>query len=189
MPANWSTFVNTVAPFLDSAVPKTERDTARVISNSYKASTSMVSISNIIGSIPILTPPTILMENAILDVFNKTKQSGRKSIPPYYIKWANELSSYWLQTKWNPLPPPIGYVGPITGVNTQFGGIVTTLSVNLFNAFNNPPSPVPLGNIICAKLVTAFQIHLLTITGLYIGTIPSPNGPIPGPPFPWIGIV
>jgi hypothetical protein len=188
MPANWGSFINTVAPFLDQSTPKTERDTAKIISNSYKLAISSATISNIPGSTIITTPPPIQMENTILETFDKTKESGKKTIPPYYTNWANSISSFWLQTQWSPFPPP-GYVSPTVGVTTQFSGDINGLSIGLYNAFNNPPSPVPIGNLICTKLITAFQTHLITVTGLYNGLIPTPTGPIVGPPFPWLGIL
>lgn len=37
-------------------------------------------------------------------------------------------------------------------------------------------------------MITGLQLHLKTITGVYIGAVPSPTGLIPAPPIPWVGI-
>lgn len=40
-----------------------------------------------------------------------------------------------------------------------------------------------------AKLLTlALRLHLTTVSGIYLGMLPSINGLIPAPPIPWVGI-
>lgn len=189
MAANWITFSNIVVPFLNNNVPKTEMETAKFIANSYKTSIMSSMILGIPGSSIIQLPPTTEIELAIVDVFMKTKQSGTKTIPIYYMKWAQSLYNFWMGVQWSSVPPAPGYVLPTTGVTPQYGGDVTTLSTNLFNAFNNPPANIKMGNVICTKLIIAFQTQLTTISGFYNGMIPSPNGVVVGPPYPWIGIM
>ena len=106
-----------------------------------------------------------------------------------FLGWATETVSYWAAVQWNPLPPPPHYVSPTTGVTVLSGGTPSPLDVGLWGAFNNPPSPTPMGNIICGKLIAAFTTHLLTVSGLYNGLIPAAPSPVPGPPFPWVGVV
>ena len=37
-------------------------------------------------------------------------------------------------------------------------------------------------------LISGFTQHMNMINGLYMGMIPSPAGPVPGPPIPWMGV-
>jgi hypothetical protein len=67
------------------------------------------------------------------------------------------------------------------------GGSPAPLNYNLWNAFNNK-IPGKVGAVIATKLVNAFTLHLTQVQGVYNGLIPSPTGPIPGPPFPWLSV-
>lgn len=189
MASLWQGFQATVAPYLDTPIEKTESDTARIIANAYGVAVSTAMISMIPGSTIVSAPPTIGIELAILDTFNQMKNSEGSPTPPMFLGWANQTVSYWLGVQWNPLPPPPGYVSPTTGVTTLTGGTISPLDIGLWSAFNNPPASTPMGNIICAKLINAFTSHLLTVNGLYNGLIPAAPSPIPGPPFPWVGVL
>jgi hypothetical protein len=186
----WPAFQTTVATFLDTPVAKTESNTANVIATAYGVAVRPAMISVIPGSNIISTPSTSGIESAILDTFNQIKNSEGPPTPPMFLGWANATVAFWSGVQWNPLPPPIGYVAPTTGVTVLSGGTPTPLDIGLWNAFNNPPSPTPMGNIICGKLIAAFTSHLLTVNGIYNGLIPAPPAPpVPGPPFPWLGVV
>lgn len=185
----WPTFQATVAPYLDAPIEKTESDTAKIIADAYGVAVSTAMITLIPGSSIISAPPTTGIENAILDTFSEIKDSEGPPTPPMFLKWATETVNYWATVTWTPIPPPPGYVSPTTGVTVLTGGTPSPLDVGLWAAFNNPPAPTPMGNIICAKLITAFTTHLLTVNGLYNGLIPAVPSPIPGPPFPWVGLI
>jgi hypothetical protein len=185
----WPTFQATVAPYLDAPIEKTESDTAKTIADAYGVAVKTAMITLIPGSTIISTPPTIGIENGILSTFNQIKLSQGPPTPSMFSLWAAQTVLFWQGVVWNPLPPPIGYIAPTLGVTVLSGGTPSPLDVGLWNAFNNPPAPTPMGNIICAKLITAFTTHLLTVNGLYNGLIPAAPSPIPGPPFPWVGVI
>ena len=189
MPALFTSFTSTVAPFLDMPIEKTEADTATVIATAYGVSVASAMITLIPGSMIIAAPPTKPIEDAILDTFNQIKDSEGPPTPPMFLKWATETVNYWAGVIWTPFPPPPGYVSPTVGVTVLMGGTVSPLDVGLYTAFNSPPANTPTGNIICGKLISAFTNHLLTVQGLYNGLIPGVPSPIPGPPFPWVGVV
>jgi hypothetical protein len=188
MAALWSVFQATVVPYLDTPIKKTEVDTAKVIADAYGVAVATAMISLIPQSTIISAPSTIGIENAILDTFNQIKDSEGTPTPIMFLGWAAETVKYWAGVNWAPIPPP-GYISPTTGVTVLTGGTPSPLNVGLWNAFNNPPNSIPMGNIICAKLITAFTTHLLTVNGLYNGLIPAAPSPIPGPPFPWVGVI
>lgn len=185
----WPKFQSDVAQWLDSTKEKKESDTAKKIADAYGTAVSTAMISLIPGSTIISTPPTKGIETAILNTFNRMKESDLPPTPPMFLEWATSTVSFWQGVQWNPLPPPPPFVSPTTGVAVLTGGTPTPLDVGLWTAFNNPPVSTPMGNIIAGKLVAAFTTHLLTVNGLYNGLIPSPAGPVPGPPFPWVGVV
>jgi len=185
----WNQFISTVAPFLDSVNSKSEADTARIIASTYGTTIQTATIALIPNSTITVTPSTVAMENAIVDTFDKIKQSERPPTPDQFQAWAAEIVNYWSAVTWKPNPPPAGYVSPIVGNVVTSGGTSSPLDVGLYTAFNNPPSSTPMGNVICTKLVSAFIQHLTLVSGTYDGLIPSPTGPVPGPPFLWVGVL
>lgn len=189
MAVAWPKFQSDVAQWLDSTKEKKESDTAKKIADAYGTAVSTAMISLIPGSTIISTPPTKGIETAILNTLNRMKESDLPPTPPMFLEWATSTVSFWQGVQWNPLPPPPGYVSPTMGVTVLTGGTPTPLDVGLWNAFNNPPVSTPMGNIIAGKLVVAFTSHLLTVNGLYNGLIPAVPTPVPGPPFPWVGVV
>jgi hypothetical protein len=188
MPVLFPSFTSTVAPFLDAPIEKTEADTAKIIATAYGVSVASAMITLIPGSAIIIAPPTKPIEDAILDTFNQIKDSEGPPTPPMFLKWSTEIVKYWASVTWTPMPPPPGYVSPTVGVTVLTGGTPSPLDVGLYTAFNNPPAPSPMGSIICGKLISAFTNHLLTVQGVYNGLIPAAPSPIPGPPFPWVGV-
>jgi hypothetical protein len=188
MPVNWGILQSQVITHFDNnQAKKSESDTARMLGNAYYNSILSANISLIPGSLPIPSAPTLIIngfETTLRIIKNKTAQPT----PADFTAAASGIIQFWLATQWNPLPPPPGYVGPITGNQTLFPGAPAPLNYNLWNAFNNK-TPGKVGAVIAAKLINALTIHLTTVQGLYIGLIPGPVGPIPGPPFPWLGIV
>jgi hypothetical protein len=189
MPIVWSTFQLPVSQFLDTAVPKSERDTARFIANQYVNTVRTAGITLIPGSTIISTPPATEIENGIFQALDLMKSSSPSPPnPTMFLPWANATLSFWRAVVWSPIPPPPGYISPTTGVTTLFSGTPSPLDIELWNAFNNTPANVPLGNVVCSKLITAFTNHLLTVSGIYNGLVPAVPSPIPGPPFPWVGI-
>ena len=185
----WPTFQSTVAPQLDNAVDKEHSDTAGIIADAYGTAVKQAMIMLIPGSMIISAPPTTGIENAILNALDQIKDSENSPTPAMFATWAAETVLFWQSVQWSPMPPPPPYVSPTSGVTVLTGGTPSPLDTMLYNAFTHPPANIPMGNIICAKLILAFTTHLLTVQGLYNGLIPSPAGPIPGPPFPWVGLV
>ena len=185
----WPTFQAEVSTWLDTTSERDEMDTANKIAGAYHSAVQTAMITLVPGSTIITTPPPNAMATAIYNTFNQIKQSERVSNPQQFLGWANSIVAFWQAVQWNPIPPPLGYISPTTGHTVISGGTPTPLNIGLWNAFNNVPSQVPMGNVISTKLISAFTTHLLTITGVYNGIIPAVPSPVPGPPFPWVGVV
>lgn len=188
MPANWSVLQTQITTLFDNnQTRKSESDVARTIANAYLNSISSANIIAIPGS-AIASPATpSLISNGFANTFQILKSKKGKPSPGDYTPAANGIVQFWLATGWSPLPPPIGYVAPINGNQITSGGAPAPLNYNLWNAFNNNV-PGKVGAVIASKLVSAFSLHLSQVQGVYTGLIPSPTGPVPGPPFPWLGV-
>ena len=187
MPANWTVLQTSISSWFDNnQVRKTERDTANHIAQSYFNAVSSANITLIPGSVLIPGAPS-LIASGFENTFRILKTKQGPPTPADFTLAANAIVQFRLASRWAPLPPPPGYVGPITGNQTLSGGSPAPLNYNLWNAFNNKV-PGKVGAVIAGKLITALTQHLLLVQGTYIGLIPSPTGPIPGPPFPWLGV-
>jgi hypothetical protein len=192
MAVNWSGFQQEVAAWFDDNQnnQKTEQQTAFKIAFAYHKVVQLASITTIPGSKLISTGNPKLLEQGIFSTINQMKLAGgAKPTPIMFLDWANAMVSYWSTSQWVPVPPPPGYVAPTTGHQTLSGGVVTPLNSQLYDAFAFPPQNTPMGNIIASKLVIACTQHLTTIQGIWNGTVPTPSGPVPGPPFPWVGLI
>jgi hypothetical protein len=188
MPANWSTLQSQLSTYFDNnQVSKSERDTAQIIANSYYTSILSANIVTIPGSILVAPAPPSLIANGFENTFRILKSKGGVPTAADYSPAAAGIVQFWLASRWAPLPPPPGYVGPITGNQTISGGSPAPLNYDIWNAFNNN-IPGKVGAVIATKLVAAFSAHLTLVQGIYVGLIPSPAGPVPGPPFPWLGV-
>ena len=42
-------------------------------------------------------------------------------------------------------------------------------------------------NVFITALIAAYTEHLLKVSGIFNGLIPG-SPPVPGPPFPWVGV-
>jgi len=188
MAIQWNIFQSAVAPWLDTAVEKEHADTAGIIADAYGIAIKQAVISLIPGSMITSTPPTTGIENAILNALDQIKDSENSPTPAMFATWAAETVLFWQSVQWSPMPPAPGYISPTSGVTVLTGGTPSPLDMGLYNAFDHSPSNDPMGDTVCGKLIEAFANHLLTVQGLYNGIIPSPAGPIPGPPFLWVGV-
>ena len=189
MAALWTPYTIAVAAWYDAPIEKTEEETAKFLANAYRIAVAPTMISLVPGSTIVSKPPIKPMEDAILDTINQMKNGEGKPTVPMFTGWATEIVNYWSAVVWNPLPPPPGYVSPTAGHSVISGGTPSPLDSSLWNAFNNEPLSTPMGIIIANKLVTAFKGHFLTVSGVYNGLIPAAPSPVPGPPFPWVGLV
>jgi hypothetical protein len=191
MAANWNQFIIEVARwFDDNSKQKTFSETATTINNAYIKAIRTSQISSIPGSKLLKLGETQLIKIGIEKSLNETLDSSPKRVNiSAYSDWARETITFWKTSTWAPLPPPPGYVSPIVGNTVISGGNFNVLRLGLWNAFNNPPVGTKMGIIIATKLSQSFIQHFATINGVYSGNIASTAGPVPGPPFNWVGLV
>jgi len=188
MPANWSILQSQLTTWFDNnQVRKTESDTANAIAQAYYNAILSANIVTVPGSLLAAPASPSLIKQGFEATFRILKSKTSAPVPGDFTIAANSIVIFWQTSFWNPIPPPIGYVGPTVGHSVISGGSPAPLNYNLWNAFNNK-IPGKVGVVIATKLINAFTVHLTQVQGVYNGLIPSPTGPVPGPPFPWLGV-
>lgn len=123
---------------------------------------------------------------------NPNKESARKILEDIFEPLAITICTEWTREVFTPTLVPIGYLTPSTGYTITFPGDPSALTKDLAKAFfisqEEIDSEIALSKFI-SNLILAYTKHLLTISGVFNGTIPAAPSPIPGPPFPFIGVV
>lgn len=121
------------------------------------------------------------------------------SIAPYTLMAAGTVQS-WVPK--SPMPPGLKFL-PMPTIPSLFPGPHPAPPTGAVCHSVFPGSPTPLNAMIMAAfnsgsaytiapiLADAFMKHLMTITGVYWGMMPSPAGPpVPNPaPMPWTGVI
>lgn len=129
--------------------------------------------------------------NIVQDFFNTQKDVELTTLD--YINFATKIvNNYFTTIVIQGLPPHPPTVQPTTGVVVTYYGDFTTFGNMLYDAFNMPMNSNQNGtvstNIISSKVILAIQTVFMTISGQYFGLMPTPNGLVPSPPIPWVGI-
>tara|TARA_R110000744_G_scaffold73536_2_gene147192 strand:+ start:5354 stop:5932 length:579 start_codon:yes stop_codon:yes gene_type:complete len=106
-------------------------------------------------------------------------------LPPYILAAQGVVAS-WAAAQYAPVPPHPPDIIPSPGVQQIQPGTpgMMPLALAIQAAFNSQ-SPAAIAPL----LAQGFMAHMMTISGVYLGLIASPSGPIPGPPIPWMGVV
>jgi hypothetical protein len=81
-----------------------------------------------------------------------------------------------------PHPPDIAPTSGVLQIDPGMGALMS-LASSINDAFHSKSCSAVAG-----ILVSGFTQHMSMISGVYNGMIPSPSGPIPGPPIPWMGV-
>ena len=198
MPANWggfqaamnSWFCGNARGDTDEEYQQAGAPTAKKIADEY--------------DLAIKTSAVIPYNNLLTGGFNKSLvESGFKAsfaqvfnssgIPPEgidpgvpgWIPAAQGTINAWAAAQYNPVPPHPPDIAPTTGVVQLDPGLagLMPLAKSIHDAFHSQQC-----SAIASILISGFTHHMTLINGIYLGLIPSPSGPIPGPPIPWVGV-
>lgn len=123
---------------------------------------------------------------------NPNQDSSRAKIEQIFSPVAAVITTEWLKEKFTPTTVPPGYVSPTTGYQVLVPGDPDSLTKDLAIAFfiaQTELNQETAFNVFITFLITAYTEHLLKIAGVFNGLIPAAPSPIPGPPFPWVGVV
>jgi hypothetical protein len=210
MPANWSTFRSVMKSKLGmpnqisiselADIHATEYvnavKTANIISTSSKATIGIVKAS-----------VKSAYETAFTKLFNEkieitpdykginpnpNMESSRDKIESIFAPVAAVICTEWAKEIFTPTTFPPGYVAPAPGYSVLVPGDPNALKKDLAKAFFIAQSELnqeTAFNVFITALIAAYTAHLLKIGGLYNGLIPATPSPVPGPPFPWLGVV
>lgn len=182
MPANWSTFKNLMKPYIESFVSTGAAHSAKKIADAYEA-TVQAQASTMFGNVVLKGNRTVL-ENALKTGIQMNYNTMDKTDERPYRVIALGFVSYWAGAVFNPLPPAPPCVAPTVGVQVMFPGEPLSLAKGIKKSFQigNAETGINL-------FMLALQTHMKTISGTYMGLIPSPTGVLPSPPIPWVGIL
>jgi hypothetical protein len=182
-------FQPAVIAFLEVGASESLTVTSQAIAAAYHLNAQLVMPTLIPGSLPLTLPGPIGI-GVGLEASFKLAQAISSGPPPssVWLPAASAVIAYWTGAQFSPMPPP---PGGLLGINNTvlFPGIPNTLAEDLGTAFKagQPAQSAQEGAVLVASaLSSAFQKHLLTISGLWTGTAPG-LPPIPFA-FPWIGL-
>lgn len=122
----------------------------------------------------------------------KSEQISRERLEKFFLPLAVTIVREWTLEQFTPTTVPAGYVSPTTGYQVLFPGDPLELSKNLAKSFfisQEELDPNIAHETFINNLIFAYSDHLLKISGVFNGLIPASPSPIPGPPFPWIGVI
>lgn len=92
---------------------------------------------------------------------------------------------YWVSAQFAPMPPMPPCIAPSPGVQILFPGTPIPLNADLKDTFSAAQSAADG----VRKLYNSSILHQFTISGLYLGLVPSLLGPVGPVPIPWFSII
>jgi len=114
----------------------------------------------------------------------EAKESAVPPLPTDFLGTATAITTGLLGIVINPAIPALPAVVPTTGYSVLFSGVPITLATAIAGAMIGP-----LPTATATLLVAGLTVNALTVTGLYVGNMPSATGLMPAPPIPWVGLI
>lgn len=178
MPIDWNTFKQTLRSYFDGKTSQSENETAKFLATQY--TTAILQGGDVIaGNVVIVQQPmTLALESAFNNAFSQAKQTTDIQQSPFIFGSAisQGLITFWTGAQLSPLIPPPGSISVVPPNTVVVAGApILRLEVGYDIDFTN-------------SLVSFFQQHLQTLSGITIALIPATPSPIPTP-FPWTGYV
>jgi len=195
MPANWGSFQGAMNAWFCGNAEGGEKTTsgaktAQKIASEYDLAikTAMITVPGnmLMGGFVKAT-----MESGFKASFAQQMQAagippeGMDMGVPVWVAAATGTINAWAGAQYNPMPPHPPDIAPTSGVLQIDPGMgaLMSLASSINDAFHSKSCSAVAG-----ILVSGFTQHMSMISGVYNGMIPSPSGPIPGPPIPWMGV-
>lgn len=126
------------------------------------------------------------------DNLNPNQDTSRNKLEEVFAPVAAVICAGWAKEIFTPTTPPPGYVKPTVGYTVLVPGDPISLKKDLAKAFFIAQSELnqeTAFNVFITALILAYTEHLLKISGLFNGLVLAAPSPIPGPPFPFIGVI
>jgi len=195
MPAVWPGFQAAVTSWLCGDAEGGEdttsgADTAKKIADEYEKAIKTAAIT-VPGNLLTSGWVKATMESGFKASFAQQMQAagappeGIDIGTPVWIAAATGTVNAWAAAQYAPVPPHPPDIAPTSGVLQIDPGMgaIPGLASDINDAFHSENCAAVAG-----ILVSGFTTHLSMISGMYNGMIPSPTGPVPGPPIPWMGV-
>ena len=176
MPRAWDTFKNTIKSYFDSNSAVKDELTAKFLATQYTAAV-LQGGDSVAGNVVIAQPPmTLALESAFNDAFSKARliTDIQQSSFIFGSAISQGLITFWTGAQLSPLLPPPGSISVVPPNTVAVAGVpILRLEVGHDIDFTD-------------SLVSFFQQHLQTLSGITIALVPAAPSPIPTP-FPWTG--
>jgi hypothetical protein len=177
---NTSLFKSLLKPYWESNSIKDLDDAADKIATAYDLS-NVGDTQTIFGSKLIKGNKDILKTCLSIGMqvnFASKYVTKENEVPPGFTIMATGFCLYWLRSTFTPLPTMPPMIAPTTGVTVLFPGYPGTTKVSLDYLLKNAFDNTEIDNVLDA-LSTALVTHLLSVAGIYsgtiiVGTVPSP---------------
>lgn len=210
MPATWTVFRSNIKAKLGAPNQLSISDLADIHATEYAnaVKTAMIIITSSEATVGVnkeLIKTTY--ESAFTKLFNEkieilpnykgdnpnlNQDASRNKIEEIFAPVAAAICAEWLKEIFTPTTTPPGYVTPAPGYVVLVPGDPDSLTKDLAKAFFIAQTELDQEtafNVFITALIFAYAEHLLKITGVFNGLIPASPSPIPGPPFPFIGVI
>lgn len=188
MAVNWVLFESAIRPYFNSGlIPSNTDDAANYIANIYDTAVRMGSTA--FGNFTLNTNKPALVTNLKIAFKLMHGAGGTPVESSAYTVMATGFITYWLGATMSPLPPHPPTILPAVPNACQvlYPGDVASLSKSLQNALTNLKL-IKTAGLSTTLLSLALKIHLMSISGIYLGLVPVVVGVAPFPPVPWTGI-
>lgn len=116
----------------------------------------------------------------------------RDKLEHFFLPVAITIVREWTNELFTQTTVPVGYVSPTTGYRVLVPGDPINLAKDLSKAFyisQNELNQNVAFKLFISNLILAYTEHMLKISGIFNGLIPGSPSPVPGPVFPWIGVI
>jgi len=182
MAINWKLIETQLDIIFTKKRPSNERDAAKSIADAYEI--GMLSATTMLQN-SLLTYNKAILQSNLESAFLLARATSKLNMKLV----ASGFVGFWAGSQFSPLPPHPPTILPMpipTPCVVVFPGDINSLEVALkasLMAFSGKTT-----NITIQSMILALRTHTTTINGVYNGLVPSPTGPIPSPPIPWVGI-
>lgn len=185
MPANWQLFETSIKNYFVAKQANDFRESSTRIANAYHSAV-MSGASTAIGNLCFggnVSSLRFALEKAFWMNYHMPPNAGERERDAPLLVIAGGLIAYWYGARFNPFPPHPPCVAPSYGIQVLYAGNPFAIAPMLKAALSTGTEETSV-----KLLIATFRVHMMQISGLYIGVMPSPLGPVPAPPIPWFGV-
>ena len=175
MAATWPIFKPKLTRYLINKKGN-QKETARKIALEYHKAVRLSMPTAVRGATP-LAGNYKLIQQGFEKSFDLAFKSKRALTPVTWTPAALGIVAYWTGMAFNPVVPPPGYVPGVSNL-VVFPGVPQAPLI--WRAMSSKKE-----RDVVKRLIKAFETHLKTVSGVFIGNPIGAPSPVP---FPWVGV-